>query len=168
MQNYNNLSPKMTHRTLLSLQGNQYIIYTNGIIISGQSVSIAPSWVLLSYPPENTEQIIETFYNPHRTPCTSYNAMLSIPKAQKTAEALNETAKTDPKTAWKAFKTAQKSLKQVKLNKIFLSHYQGVEVLEQKKDFKIFGQNRKGQYFCNPKRRGKQGERREGKSEIGN
>ena len=29
--------------TLLSLQGNQYTIYTNGIIISGQSVSIAPS-----------------------------------------------------------------------------------------------------------------------------
>ena len=37
--------------------------------------------------------------------------------------------------------------------------------MEQKKDFKIFGQNRKRQYFCNPKRRGKQGERREGKSE---
>ena len=88
--------------------------------------------------------------------------MFSIPKAQKTAEALNETSKTDPKTAWKAFKTAQKSLKQVKLNKIFLSHYQGVEVLEQKKDFKIFGQNWKRQYFCNPKRRGKQGERMRG------
>ena len=28
----------------------------------------------------------------------------------------------------KALKTAQKSQKQVKLNKIFLSHYQGVEV----------------------------------------
>ena len=86
---------------------------------------------------------------------------------QKTAEALNETSKTDPKTAWKAFKTAQKSRKQVKLDKIFLSHYQGVEVLEQKKDFKIFGQNWKRQYFCNPKRRGKRGERREGKSERG-
>ena len=41
----------------------------------------------------------------------------------------------------KALQTAQKSLKQVKLDKIFLSHYQGVEVLELKKDFKIFGQN---------------------------
>ena len=39
--------------------------------------------------------------------------------------------------------------------------------MEQKKDFKIFGQNRKRQYFCNPKRRGKQGERREGQSERG-
>ena len=28
MQNYNNLSPKMINRTLLSLQGNQYTIYT--------------------------------------------------------------------------------------------------------------------------------------------
>lgn len=35
------------------------------------------------------------WYN--RTPCTLYNAMLSIQNAQKTAEALNETAKTDPK-----------------------------------------------------------------------
>ena len=67
----------------------------------------------------------------------------------------------------KAFKTAQKSQKQVKLNKIFLSHYQGVEVLEQKKDFKIFGQNRKRQYFCNPKRRGKQGERMRGSRREG-
>ena len=41
----------------------------------------------------------------------------------------------------KPSKLPQKSRKQVKLNKIFLSHYQGVEVLEQKKDFKIFGQN---------------------------
>ena len=64
MQNYNNLSPKMINRTLLSLQGNQYTIYTNGIIISGQSVSISPSWVLLSYQSENTELIIETFYKP--------------------------------------------------------------------------------------------------------
>ena len=74
--------------------------------------------------------------------------MISILNAQKPPE--------------KALQTAQKSLKQVKLNKIFLSHYQGVEVLEQKKDFKIFGQNRKRQYFCNPKRRGKQGARMRG------
>ena len=91
--------------------------------------------------------------------------MLSIQKSTKTAEDLNETAKTDQKTTWKALKTAQKSQKQVKLDKIFLSHYQVVEVSDQKKDFKIFGQNRKRQYFCNPKRRGKGSERREGKSE---
>ena len=93
--------------------------------------------------------------------------MLSIPKRTKNREALNETSKTDPKNRLKSLQTAQKSQKQVKLNKIFLSHYQGVEVLEQKKDFKIFGQNRKRQYFCNPKRRGKglreeRGSRREG------
>ena len=64
MQNYNNLSPKMINRTLLSLQGNQYTIYTNGIIISGQSISIALSWVLLEFQSESTEQIIETFYKP--------------------------------------------------------------------------------------------------------
>ena len=163
MQNYNNLSPKMINRTLLSLQGNQYTIYTNGIIISGQSVSIAPSWVLLGFQPENTEQSLKHSTNLHRTPCTSYNAYVFYPKCtKKPPKFWTKRTKTDPRTAWKAFKTAQKSLKQVKLNKIFLSHYQGVEVLEQKKDFKIFGQNRKRQYFCNPKRRGKQGERMRG------
>ena len=87
----------MVNRTLLSLQGNKYTIYTNGIIISGQSVSIAPSWLLFGLSVRKHRTIIE-IYNHHRTPCTSYNAMLSIPKAQKTAEALNETSKTDPKT----------------------------------------------------------------------
>ena len=144
----------MINRTLLFLQGNQYTIY-NMVLLSRDRVSASPRVGCFSdYPPENTEQSLKstTTIERHVPPITP---MLSIPNAQKTAEALNETSKTDHRTAWKALKTAQKSQKQVKLNKIFLSHYQGVEVLDQKKDFKIFGQNRKRQYFCNPKRRGK-------------
>ena len=81
---------------------------------------------------------------------------------KKTPKFYPKRTKTDHRTAWKAFKTAQKYRNWLKLDKIFLSHYQVVEVLEQKKDFKIFGQNWKRQYFCNPKRRGKQGARMRG------
>ena len=156
MQNYNNLSPKMTHQNTFVLIGNQYTIY-NIVLLSRDRVSASHRVGCFSdYQPESTEQSLKHSTNLHRTlhvpPITP---IISISKEQKTAEALNETAKTDPRTTWKALQTAQKSQKQVKLNKIFLSHYQRVEVLEQKKDFKIFGQNRKRQYFCNPKRRGK-------------
>ena len=53
-----------------------------GIIISGQSVSIARA-DCSDYQPESTEQIIETFYNPHRTPCTAYNAYAFYPERTK-------------------------------------------------------------------------------------
>ena len=94
--------------------------------------------------------------------------MLSIQNAQKNRRSSERNFKNRPeKPPEKPSKLLQKYRNGLKLDKIFLSHYQGVEVLEQKKDFKIFGQNRKRQYFCNPKRRGKQGERMRGSRREG-
>ena len=67
--------------------------------------------------------------------------MLSIQKAQKSRRSSERNSKNRPKNRLKSPQNRSKVSKQVKLNKIFLSHYQGVEVLDQKKDFKIFGQN---------------------------
>ena len=65
MQNYNNLSPKMINRTLLSLQGNQYTIYTIWYYYLLTERKHRPELIVcLYYQPESTEQIIETFYKP--------------------------------------------------------------------------------------------------------
>ena len=70
------------------------------VLLSRDRVSAPPRVGCFSdYQPENTEQSLKHSANLHRTlhvpPITP---IISIQKAQKTAEALNETAKTDPKT----------------------------------------------------------------------
>ena len=68
------------------------------VLLSRDRVSASPRADCSDYQPENTEQSLKstTTIERHVPPITP---MLSIPKAQKTAEALNETAKTDPKIA---------------------------------------------------------------------
>ena len=91
----------MINRTLLPLQGNQYTIY-NIVLLTRDRVSASPRADCSDYQPESTEQIIETFYNHHRTPCTSYNAMLSIPKAQKNRRSSERNFKNRPENHLKS------------------------------------------------------------------
>ena len=68
------------------------------------------------YQPENTEQSLKHSTNLHRTfkslPITT---IISIQKAQKTAEALNETSKTDPKNHLKILQNRSKVSKAGKI-----------------------------------------------------
>ena len=70
------------------------------VLLSRDRVSASPRADCSYYPPENTEQSLKHSTNLHRTlhvlPITP---IISIQNAQKTAEALNETSKTDPKIA---------------------------------------------------------------------
>ena len=134
----------------------------NIVLLSRDRVSASP-WVgcFWAISPKTRNKSLKHSTNLHRTLHVLPITLCFLSKThKKTPKFYPKRTKTDHRTAWKAFKTAQKYRNWLKLDKIFLSHYQVVEVLEQKKDFKIFGQNRKRQYFCNPKRRGKQGERR--------
>ena len=71
----------MINRTLLSLQGNQYTIYSI-VLLSRDRVLASPRADCSDYQPENTEQSLKstTTIERHVLPITP---MLSIPKAQK-------------------------------------------------------------------------------------
>ena len=99
MQNYNNLSPKMTHQNAFALIRRLiHHIYIIWYYYLGTECQHRPELVAFGLSTRKHRTIIE-IYNHHRTPCTSYNAYAFYPeRTKKTAEALNETAKTDPKT----------------------------------------------------------------------
>ena len=100
MQNYNNLSPKMTHQNAFVLTRQPIHHIYNMVLLTRGDAYALPRADCSDYQPENTEQSLKHSTNLHRTlhvpPITP---MLSIQKSTKTAEDLNETAKTDPKTA---------------------------------------------------------------------
>ena len=68
------------------------------VLLSRDRVSASPRADCSDFQPESTEQSLKytTTIERHVPPITP---IISISKAQKTAEALNETAKTDPKIA---------------------------------------------------------------------
>ena len=70
------------------------------VLLSRDRVSASPRVGCFSdYQPENTEQSLKHSTTPIERHVPPITPMLSIQNAQKTAEALNETAKTDPKIA---------------------------------------------------------------------
>ena len=86
------------------------------VLLSRDRVLASPRADCSDYQPENTEQSLKHSTNLHRTlhvlPITP---MFSIPKAQKTAEALNETSKTDPKSRLKSLQNRSKVSKASKI-----------------------------------------------------